>query len=635
MAEGLIGGVLGGEDDKPEIEAPEALAGAEAFAAAVAAKLAGHDPEVARDTSAFLKEQTQLLQVQKEHLKDEHALRLAQLKHQSHLLRGQRVGQTIRIAFQVVTALIVIVIGVGIAVLLRDAFTSHSVVIDAFESPAALAARGVTGTAVASGVLDELTRLQNATRTLSSNTLKRSVANAWSHQLKVDVPETGISLEEISRLLKARLGRDLHIGGELVQSASGALALTVRGDNIESKTFTGNAEELGKLTVAAAEHVYAESQPTLWSIYLGETGRFQEAIDFIKSVYPNALPEYRPVLLLVWGNCLQSLGSSDDESVRSAQRLYRAAHQLKPDYWVAYGNEQYALLALGDEEGAWRAGEAMRRLAGQLGATGDMPFRLSSARWDELTWNLQAMLSAIIADADANGGRGTYTVDASVRIAVIESQLHDPSAAELTLQTSSVAGKGPLNAARNHFARGLLAAETGDVARAATEMEAYGAGLGSSQSVGSSAYRRNQCEIAPFEEAAGHPDRADAVLSGGEHFVNCLRFRGDILDGRGDWSGAQKAYAQAVALAPDLPAGYYSWGVALGRHGDLAGAEAKLKDANQFGPHWADPLKSWGDVLVKQGKTKDALGKYDEALKYAPNWAALKEAREAVAKHKS
>jgi tetratricopeptide (TPR) repeat protein len=88
-----------------------------------------------------------------------------------------------------------------------------------------------------------------------------------------------------------------------------------------------------------------------------------------------------------------------------------------------------------------------------------------------------------------------------------------------------------------------------------------------------------------------------------------------------------------VTLAPDLPAGYYSWGIALAKHGDLAGAEAKLKDANQRGPHWAGPLKAWGDVLLKQGKAQDALAKYDEALKYAPNWKQLKEARDAAAKN--
>jgi len=114
-------------------------------------------------------------------------------------------------------------------------------------------------------------------------------------------------------------------------------------------------------------------------------------------------------------------------------------------------------------------------------------------------------------------------------------------------------------------------------------------------------------------------------------FVDCYRFRADILDGRGDWPGSQKAYSEAVALAPDLPAAYYSLGVALARHGDLAGAAGRLKDANQRGPHWADPLKALGDMLVKQGHTKEALAKYDEALKYAPNWKQLKEAREAMA----
>jgi tetratricopeptide (TPR) repeat protein len=88
-----------------------------------------------------------------------------------------------------------------------------------------------------------------------------------------------------------------------------------------------------------------------------------------------------------------------------------------------------------------------------------------------------------------------------------------------------------------------------------------------------------------------------------------------------------------VTLAPDLPAGYYSWGVALAKHGDFDGAEAKFKEANKRGPHWADPLKASGDVLVKQGKIKMALAKYDEALKYAPNWKQLKEAREALTKH--
>jgi len=100
------------------------------------------------------------------------------------------------------------------------------------------------------------------------------------------------------------------------------------------------------------------------------------------------------------------------------------------------------------------------------------------------------------------------------------------------------------------------------------------------------------CWIAPAEEAAGHPGKADALLKSAGTYVGCYRFRADILDERGDWPGAQNAYAEAVALAPDLPAGHYSWGVTLAKHGDLAGAATKLSAADQRGPHWADPLKA-------------------------------------------
>jgi len=114
--------------------------------------------------------------------------------------------------------------------------------------------------------------------------------------------------------------------------------------------------------------------------------------------------------------------------------------------------------------------------------------------------------------------------------------------------------------------------------------------------------------------------------------LDCLRFRGDVLDSRGRWDEAQEAYAQAVAYAPHLPSGYYSWGVALRKHKDFAGAMQKLNAAHELGPDWADPLKELGDVYASQGLGKDALRAYDQALKFAPAWKELRAARERVAK---
>jgi tetratricopeptide (TPR) repeat protein len=208
--------------------------------------------------------------------------------------------------------------------------------------------------------------------------------------------------------------------------------------------------------------------------------------------------------------------------------------------------------------------------------------------------------------------------------------MHDPAAAQLAIDTTAPDDTDPTIEAYLHFVRGELALASDDSGLALKEMQAFGSAF--KDPVVAADYIGYECWVALAEEAGGHPDKADAILKSAGTFVDCYRFRGDILDHRSDWAAAQSAYAEAVALAPDLPAGYYSWGVALARHGDLAGAAAKLKDANQRGPHWADPLKAWGDVLVKLGKNEDALAKYDEALKYAPNWKQLKESRAAAAK---
>ncbi len=629
MPDDPLGGVLGGEDEISASEGPQSLAGAEAFAAAVAAQLSGNDPGVARKTEIFLEKQAQLLETQRQHLEDEHALRLEHLTHQRHLLRGQRLTQVIRITFQIGIALVVLVIAAGIAVMLHDAFTSHAVVIDSFETPAALAPRGVTGTALASDMLNELIRLQSATRAISLAPQKRRLSNGWSDEVKVDVPETGVSLGELSRLLKARFGHDLHIGGNLIETGAGGLALTVSGDNILPRTFPGTAGDLDSLVVQAAQYAYSQFQPALWTRYLSSSGRCPEAIAFIRTAYASSGGEDRASLLNDWGNCVTDTGVSPAASRSTALQLYRAAIQADPDFIAPYVNEATRLAQSGDEEGAWRV----------MNGSG-VPARIRHAFAVPLSDDFQAVLNGLISDAAATGGRGSFGQQSTASaIALLQVRLHDPLAAALTLQTV-ISGDEPLQTAALYFVRAELAEETGDVPQAAAEVDAYDAAFQDPAKRVVVAARFSMlggvdnaaCQIALIEEAAGRPDRADAILSdpAAAHFVDCHRFRGDILDHRGDWVGAQQAYAAAVALAPDLPAGYYSWGVALARHGDLADAITKLQAAHQRGPHWADPLKAWGDVLIKQGHWSDALAKYDEALKYAPHWAALKQARDAV-----
>jgi len=59
MADGLLGGVLGSEAQEKD---DSTQAGPAAFAASVAARLSASHPGVAKGSSAFLKEQTKLLE---------------------------------------------------------------------------------------------------------------------------------------------------------------------------------------------------------------------------------------------------------------------------------------------------------------------------------------------------------------------------------------------------------------------------------------------------------------------------------------------------------------------------------------------------------------------------------------------
>ncbi|HEX3700815.1 MAG TPA: hypothetical protein VHV27_09090 [Phenylobacterium sp.] len=608
MAEGLLKGILGGELEDEEAAAAAAV-GEAGLAGNLARSLAGDSPEA----RLYLKDARRMIQLQIETL---HEARLLDLRH----LRTRRWRDGLQLAFQLLGVGIAAVIGLAIAIMLRDAFTSRAVVVETFGAPPALAARGLSGTAVAEGFLDQLTVLQAATR---STAAKRNLSSAWTGDIKVDVAETGVSVGDIDRLLKKRLGHDQHISGDLVQTEASGLQLTVRGDGVLPKTFAGGPGELGKLTTQAAEYVYGEAEPGLYAAYLDNVGRPQDAIDFIKAAYSGASDQERPYLLNVWGNSLGNVGAPTVDALA----VYRKALELKPDFWIAYNNVMNATWLLGDEEAAWRTGEALAKAAGgRPGKAREVYYQ----NWDTLTWNLLPARAAEVADAGASGGVGTGISANGVAMADFDMRLHDPAATELDLQTVRGDVSDPTIPAMSHFVRGRLAAEAGDTARAVAEMEAFQVGF-ANPTVGSN-YPGYLCWVAPAEEAAGHPDRADAIFKAAGSFVDCYRFRADALDHRGDWAGAQAAYARAVALAPDLPAGFYSWGLALARHGDLAGAAAKLAAANQRGPHWADPLKAWGDILARQGRWTDALGKYDEAVKWAPAWAELRQARAAAAR---
>jgi hypothetical protein len=468
MAEGMLGGILGEEPEKPEVEATESPANADAFAAAVAARLAGNDPGVARKTEIFLDKQAQILETQNQHLKEEHAARLHFLQGQAREVDLRRFGLRLRVGFQLFLVVVATVIGVGGAVLIHDAVTSHRVVVDIFEAPASLAETGLTGRFIAAAVHDQLVALQAATRIAAQ---KREISNAWANEIGIEIPEVGVSFSQLERALRDRFGHDQHISGDLVKISSTGFALTVRGAGVLPKTFSDGKGDLDALVTRAAEYVYSESQPGLYAHYLAnDVARYDDAIAFAKSHLATASIDDKPLLLNYWANAVAQ-SSPDESGERQALPLFQEAVRVNPEYWNGYDNIALSLAILGDEERALKTGLQLTKVAG--GRPGKAP-EVAYATYDYLSYNLRASRAAQLSEIASTGGvNAAGYAAADLSVALIDIQLHEVEAARLRLTTSLWNPQNHPDVATVTHARAQIAEEVGDLTAAAASWDDY------------------------------------------------------------------------------------------------------------------------------------------------------------------
>lgn len=127
-------------------------------------------------------------------------------------LRLSHFDRLLTVTLKLMTAALGLLIAAGLGFMVVAAARADSVVVDAFETPAPLAAEGLNGTVLASKLLDRLQMLQAQTQTASAH---RGIKDAWSGDIKVEVPETGVSIGELEHYLHAWLGHEIHVGGDL------------------------------------------------------------------------------------------------------------------------------------------------------------------------------------------------------------------------------------------------------------------------------------------------------------------------------------------------------------------------------------------------------------------------------------
>jgi tetratricopeptide (TPR) repeat protein len=585
--------------------------------AASIAMMAAADPEMRDEVRRYIERQSELAALQIEDLRREDRLR-----HWS--LRVHHISDVIKVMFEVAAALIALAIIVMIGAAIWSAAHDDSVVIDAFRVPADIAQRGMSGDVVANQFLDRLAQLQAQT---DSSRAPGTYASDWGNEIKVDIPDTGISISEAYRYLAGWLGHQTHISGEVWHTEDG-IALTIRTNSNSSVAFKGRERDLGALLSRAAESVYGQTQPYRYAVYLTIHGRGAEEEKILRNLTIDGPDSEKP-----WAYTLWAFSATGAEAMRRA----REAVALAPDLPLALNDLADEDAWKGHDEDELQMSRAARRAVDGRGAALVIP------------------RAAVVIGAQSAANIAEEQGDFSNALAVYEELARLPDFEG----SRSVAGiMGAADAAIAHdLARShrLLEANR-DVDQAAKATDGYGwqfpnfrfaqfeqfvalgdwtsaradieAALATRRAKGPGGLNFLPAQAWPFlalaEAKTGDMDAAKREIARTPlDCYLCLRVRGQMEALGKNWNGGAYWFARAVAIGPSIPFAETDWGQMLMSKGDLDGAIAKFAIAHRKGPHFADPLEMWGEALITKNRSDLALAKFEEAAKCAPNWKRL------------
>jgi Flp pilus assembly protein TadD len=600
--------------EEPEAEAPEPSAsGAAGLAAAMAAALgrrkgaAKSDPEL----DSFLREQTRLARLQTEHLHEQREVILARL-------RLGRWKDRASLALQGATALVGLAIAVAVGVMAWSASREHGVVIEAFSVPPDLAARGLTGQVVAGKFLDDLQRMQDQTVTRRAPS---TYANNWSGEAKVEIPETGVSIGELHRLLVDWLGRNTRIEGGVYRTSQG-LAVAARAVALPAVDQTGAETDLDALIQAAAEDVYAKTQPYRYGIYLDEKGdlkNVQRAAVQFQELSRAGSPEDRMWSYIGLGDTQQLQGD-----FRAAFDTYAAGIAAYSHFPLYYGlQSRIEYLYRGHDERALADVRTGRELLKKYSRSYLKPGAgtVVGENYDAIEANLLGDYAEVAVSSVRDYDRGSTGSEVRLNALVGAALDHASLSAVLARAPAPRDARQTLTATADEGAALLTHAfAMGDWAGV---VDAYHA-LDLTQIAPGDRLTRTlfASRLAAIAEARlGHFAQAQALIATTPlDCYRCVDARGVIASAAGDWAGADRWFAEAEHMAPSLPFAYADQAQSRLARGDVPGAITLLQTAYAKSPHYADGLELWGEALARRGDYAGAAAKFAKADRHAPQW---------------
>jgi hypothetical protein len=584
------------------------------MATAAALDEARGDPALRPALEAVFDAQRGLLEAQRHHLH----VQLRQLK-----LRIA--GDRIRLALQALTLAAILGLVVMIGAIVRDAVNDNGLVIDRFTAPPQLVAQGLDGEALADQMLGRIAairRLANA----NSITVSDDVRGRGADSLKVEIPETGLSLDQVARFLHESLGHAQRLNGAVSEDAHGHAVIDIGLSGADPIRVEGDAADLDRLMQQAAERAFAAFDTVNYVLYLRASGRHDEAMAAAERNFKLA----RTPLDIYDG---LSLWANTDGDRRRALVRALLATETYPKGWAGWSEAAQASRQLGHDEAA------LAYLRRELATRREDQWRNHRAAFPFILLLARTGVARALGDDRQLGIEAVRRLDYDRRtvsdryLALVEARAGEHDCAAAGRDLAYARATGPLSpteeldagwklaVCRDDRASALAAAQSLAAAYAARAAAAQGDEVGYYATPLATLY---QPRLALALSRAGRQAEAASLIAASPpDCYLCASIRGQIAAAGGDAAGADRWSAEAVRQAPSLPVAWLQWARIRLARGDAIGAMAELKIANARAPNFADPLELWGEALARQGDADGAVGRYARANALAPRWGRL------------
>ena len=557
------------------------------------------------------------------------------LADQRRLIRAELMQRRALLAAFVLGALIV----AGVfGAMVWNATQANGLTIEAFESPPDLQQQGFTGTVVAARLRDRLASLQRQT---VAGEQGAQLAVGEREPIRLVIPNTGVSLDEIDRYLRRRLGAETLVTGDLVHipGPAGGLALNVRVGAAPGVVVTSRTGDLDDLLQRAAEAVYRGRAPSLDREWLRQNGRQAEALALARAAAANGDAKARAQAIL-------EISNGRGIPVDQARLMLRQAVRLDPVNCRALSSlgvmeREKGRLALGGTyfQQALSCNRKDRRLtpAGRLAGAAIYEGNLSQVTGDMAAYMATRCREAGVAPctpaAAVDGyaaGFGAFDVDAGFRPRQARftrgiSAAHAPHQAARLLalvrpyldlgntsdRADYISGSARVALEREDWPELLRLGEESREIADVPELN----GFGTASPLVFRAYAL--ARVGRADEA-----RAAAALLPPDCYW-CAMVRGLTARTLGGAAEADRWFAEAVRQAPESPFAYEERARGRLQAGDPAGALAYARLSSKVSPNRADGPQLAGEALLAAGKPRDAVREFSRAAKAYPWWGRV------------